>query len=283
MTTEGFSKELQEAIFGALPVFVIILGAEGNVIYHNRTAENVFKKSVLGMGYLQLFSVDNRTEEESTVCVSYESWVGNRCYFVTDFYTTTSVEGCCRVLIGEDVTNAKSYLLNFSNNAMIDQMTGCFNRQSGIDVLNEMICDIENEGGVFSVVFLDLDNLKAVNDNHGHIRGDDYIVSVCETIKACIRKSDIVARMGGDEFLIILPKCSESVTENIMKNVERRLEEINKNAASSEVVYRISYGMVEINEGNVQGSTFESILNAADSKMYFMKNNNKQEVRRGDR
>ena len=267
MDFDKISLELRETILGELSVFVIVFASdEGDIIYYNNKAKKVFDRELCGINYLELFGSEHRIEGEGKERVNYECWVSGRCYMVEDFYTTTQQEATCRTVLGQDITDIKNYLLNYSNNSMTDQMTGSFNRQAGMDVLNEMI----NEGGLFSVVFLDLDNLKDINDTFGHIRGDDYITTVCNTIKECIRKSDILSRMGGDEFLIILPKCDEVNAERIMKDVETKLEDLNKKLQLNGLVYRVSYGISEVRSSNTLD--MEQILHSADIKMYAMKN-----------
>lgn len=270
-------EELKEYILSELPVFVIAFGYDGQAIYNNRMAADVFKKEIIGLNYLELLDKEYRIPEETREKTRYECWVENKCYMVVDTFADILQVGGCRIIIGHDVTDVKNYLLNYSSNAMMDQMTGTFSRQAGLDVFNEILSDVHTEGGMFSVVFLDLDDLKYVNDNYGHAKGDDYIITVCNSIKACIRKSDIVARLGGDEFLIILPKCNLNNAERIMSDVVKKLNEVNETPSQEGAVYRISYGVTEVNSSALQ--TGEQILNSVDNKMYEMKNQNKSRRR----
>jgi hypothetical protein len=84
-----------------------------------------------------------------------------------------------------------------------DTMTGALNRRSGFEQLNILYQDFMKVGGNISICFSDINSLKEVNDNLGHESGDELILSVVNGIKAHIRQSDFIIRLGGDEFLII--------------------------------------------------------------------------------
>ena len=103
----------------------------------------------------------------------------------------------------------------------------------------------------------------------GHGFGDSLIRDVCDTIQEEIRETDVISRLGGDEFLVILPKCGIMEAEIIWNRVEERIKEIN-NSKMREYIISVSHGAVEY----ISGSRVDSdiLIELADKKMYEEKN-----------
>lgn len=121
-----------------------------------------------------------------------------------------------------------------------DELTGFFRR----DKLKEVSKDL------YTVAMLDINGLKHINDTYGHDSGDKYILSVCNDIKAHIRKnSDIIIRQGGDEFLVVFDNCSIEEAEEICKRFKN-----------------VSYGIG-------QNKNINEAIKQADKKMYINKRN----------
>lgn len=104
-----------------------------------------------------------------------------------------------------DITDRKLMEDKIAHMAYHDKLTGLPNRTLFIDRLKQTIADAERENNVPVLMFLDLDRFKPVNDRHGHHIGDLLLKAVADRIRGCLRKSDSVARVGGDEFIILLP------------------------------------------------------------------------------
>ena len=102
-----------------------------------------------------------------------------------------------------------------------DQMTGLYNRRY---FENEMERLSNSRMKPVSIIVADIDDLKVVNDNHGHKRGDEYIKSAAEIIESAVRKEDIAARIGGDEFAVILPYTEKKTAEKIIKRINNICE-----------------------------------------------------------
>ncbi|WP_052295962.1 GGDEF domain-containing protein [Pseudothermotoga thermarum] len=134
--------------------------------------------------------------------------------------------------------------------SITDSLTGAFNR----GVLNELQLDPGD-----TVVFVDLNDLKYINDTYGHDEGDKVLKLLVSTIKSNIRSNDIVVRMGGDEFLIILKNCPQEKAKEIMEKISRQFKE------SHPLKPTIAYGIKAF-----LGNLTETIR-TADSLMYQMK------------
>lgn len=91
--------------------------------------------------------------------------------------------------------------------AALDSLTGLYNRRSGEQRLASEILRADRTGRPLTILVLDLDGLKAINDKHGHAAGDELIRAFAQNLNRAIRGSDLAVRLGGDEFLVLLPDC----------------------------------------------------------------------------
>jgi len=158
--------------------------------------------------------------------------------------------------------------------ATVDTMTGVLNRRTGLAVLEEQMKLIQREKGILSVCFLDADNLKYVNDTYSHEEGDDLITIITDIIRSSIRRSDTLCRLGGDEFLIILPECSENEAEDLWNKIDKKITTFNKNGQKPYLI-SLSHGCAQFQwEENPLG---EKLLAAADKKMYEEKSKKKKQ------
>lgn len=106
-----------------------------------------------------------------------------------------------------------------------DTLTPLFNRRHFMDILDRWCWRAHRYGGEYGLLFIDVDNMKAVNDSHGHTAGDALLVEIAKALTAAIRRSDVAARIGGDEFAILLdnigPDHLPGKAERIVKSVAR--------------------------------------------------------------
>ncbi|HOL53666.1 MAG TPA: GGDEF domain-containing protein [Coprothermobacter proteolyticus] len=148
-----------------------------------------------------------------------------------------------------------------------DALTGLFNRNFGLEVLNRLWSDYERNGRSFSVIFMDVDNLKNVNDTLGHPVGDQVLRQVSFALKKHIRQSDFAVRWGGDEFIVIL-------LQSDLEGAEKVAERIKIELANSPMPVGVSYGIVEAKEV----TTLEDLLRTSDERMYLQKRNKKERL-----
>ncbi len=149
-----------------------------------------------------------------------------------------------------------------------DYLTGLYNRLYGNAKLAEYTENFKSQGVKFSIIMLDIDNFKYINDTHGHDCGDEVLKSIAKIMVSSTRHSDVVTRWGGEEFLIILPNAKiESavyVSEKIRKSIESyKMDTVGKITAS--------LGVAEIQEGE----SFENTIIRADEFLYQAKRNGK--------
>jgi len=107
--------------------------------------------------------------------------------------------------------------------AAFDIMTGVLNRRVGFEKLEDLLDAFSDSQNDLTICYVDINNLKVVNDSLGHKYGDELITSVSSTIKEHIRGADMVCRLGGDEFLVIFPNCSIDQAHQVMERIESNL------------------------------------------------------------
>lgn len=158
--------------------------------------------------------------------------------------------------------------------AMLDPMTECFNRRILDDLLNREVSRAQRYGMNLSVVMLDVDHFKAINDTCGHQAGDFVLRELSKILKSALRKSDYLIRYGGEEFVIILP---EILIENTLLVSERIRQAIaDHNFSFSGQVLRItsSFGISSFSNDK----TADDMIREADSMLYCSKKNGRNRV-----
>ena len=158
--------------------------------------------------------------------------------------------------------------------AMIDPLTGLFNRRAMDIHLNDLW---QTDDASLSILVLDIDHFKSINDTYGHAVGDVVIRNVAEALRKCIRGEDIAVRYGGEEFLVLLPNTplegAITVAESIRKRIEA-LRLVRKADNFALAPFTISLGVAQRRGGDDCDSLFER----ADKALYHAKSSGRNRV-----
>jgi len=138
-----------------------------------------------------------------------------------------------------------------------------------MELLENALKLAKRKGYPLSICFVDVNNLKFVNDTQGHQAGDKLIKDICDNLKLSLRASDVVVRLGGDEFLIVLPECSLKLAEEQWKRLKNRLKEINTTLPKDQYL-SVSYGFAEYIPDQEIPDLLEFVT-LADERMYAYK------------
>ena len=172
------------------------------------------------------------------------------------------------VAIFSDITEKKQADEQIWRHANYDHLTQLPNRRLFRDRLDQSVKTAHRTGEALALMFIDLDRFKEVNDTLGHDIGDQLLVEVAARIHQCVREMDTVARMGGDEFTVILPTISSAVYAG--KIARTIIEKLSEPFLISGALLSIS-ASIGISIYPTDGSTSEQLLKNADLSMYAAK------------
>lgn len=170
--------------------------------------------------------------------------------------------------ISTDITKQKENEVMIKKLAYYDQLTGFYNRKLFFERMEECLKVQEDEGNISSLMMLDFDNFKTINDTYGHYAGDKILKILSQRIKNVLRKYDMVCRYGGDEFLIFIPFIKEEkdavyVAERLIEKVKSPVK-INKDTINPSVSIGISIYPIH-------GKSSKELLVRADKALYDAK------------
>lgn len=153
-----------------------------------------------------------------------------------------------------------------------DPLTGVMNLRAFTGLVEYEIVRLRREGSPFSVAYIDLDNFKQVNDRYGHRQGDELLKAVVNCLTLNLRKTDAVARIGGDEFTVFFPSTDAQAVKVVTRKIREELSELSD---SNHWATTISMGVVTCTNGACK---LEDIISIADRLMYEVKNSGKDNV-----
>ncbi|HZB70453.1 MAG TPA: GGDEF domain-containing protein [Sphingomicrobium sp.] len=176
-------------------------------------------------------------------------------------------------LIGEierlraEVARLEAHVGQLDTLAHRDSLVHLPNRRSFLASLERLIARVERHGEPAAMLFVDVDGLKAINDEFGHKAGDDALIEVAQLLVASVRKTDCVARMGGDEFGILLDHADEAKAWNMALRVVETVvgSQFCVNGTCLPLSVAIGVGTIE------PGDTCQSVIERADKAMYRVK------------
>ena len=149
--------------------------------------------------------------------------------------------------------------------AYTDSLTHIYNRLHFAHFLDAEIDKAKRYGGKFSIIFFDLDHFKDVNDNHGHLVGDEVLECITDIVSKANRSADIFARYGGEEFIILTPETDLS---GALIHAERLRNDIARHNFKSVGQMTSSFGVTEFNPDS---DNVETLLERADKALYLAK------------
>lgn len=172
------------------------------------------------------------------------------------------------------ITNQLSFLER-THQALTDPMTGLYNRLYLNEYLEMLIERSKRYNEKFCLVVFDIDNLKNINDQYGHLAGDHIIKTFATDLQKSVRRSDVLARFGGDEFVAVYLMTDE-------EEISRKLNALNKHSVYEtndqefiELEYAFSFGISTFPH---DGLNYSDLINIADSRMYQTKIENKEKA-----
>ena len=182
--------------------------------------------------------------------------------FTADTFVIPTFAG---LLIGLILAQNKVLSTKLRGLAYTDSLTNIYNRLHFAHFLDAEIDRVKRYGGKFSIIFFDLDRFKEINDNYGHLTGDDILEQVTELVSKTNRNADIFARYGGEEFIILTPETDLS---GALIHAERLRNDIEKFEFKTVGHITSSFGVAEF---NAEKDDVDELLARADKALYMAK------------
>ena len=281
-------KEMETRLFGAVltaspdPIFVLDL--EGRFKYANTATTELFAlgtdaiigKTTFDLGFS--FAVDLQQNLEKVIAArttyrgkfihQFASGQGERFEYllapVVDEHKNTEATVC----IFRDVTEQARAEEQIWHNAHHDQLTGLPNRRLFLDRLEQEVKHSKRNNIPLAVFFMDLDGFKEVNDSFGHEAGDRLLSEVADRLVDCVREEDTVARMGGDEFTVLITAAKQRKDVELLAKTIKDTIEMPFEIAQRSVHISVSIGISFYPQ---DGTSPVALLEAADRAMYTSK------------
>jgi diguanylate cyclase (GGDEF)-like protein/PAS domain S-box-containing protein len=283
------SEEMFRTIFESSPIGIELYGPDGTLLHANGSCLDIFGvESVETVRGFNLFEDPNVSEEHRQGIrlgnpVRYETLFDfDRVRKLRLYETSRSGSAYLDVLITplhiggrgafhgylvhvQDITSRKIYENTLQELSLIDQLTGLYNRRGFLKLASQHAGIAGRNGTKMSVIFIDLNNMKRINDTHGHPEGDRALIQAAGALRKTFRTTDVLARWGGDEFAVLMVNAKDGSDDIADKRLERSIAEVNAEGLLKEPL-GLSWGIVRFDPELKE--SIEDVVARADREMY---------------
>jgi diguanylate cyclase (GGDEF)-like protein len=180
-------------------------------------------------------------------------------------------------LVGDRMTELELARKQAELLATIDQLTGIYNRRGLLQLAERELEMARRSGRTVSLIAFDLDRFKHINDRFGHAEGDRVLRETVVSVSQCVRASDLLGRIGGDEFLLVMPETTSKTAAEIAERLRKHIRE-SIAFSDREIKMTASFGVISTIE---TGNDLEKLQAAADSALYRAKKRGRNRVEVG--
>lgn len=160
--------------------------------------------------------------------------------------------------------------------AEVDSLTGAFNRRAFSERAQSVIAMALRHRRPLSVLMLDLDHFKSINDTHGHMAGDGFLTHVARTIQSQLRKADILCRWGGEEFLVVMPEADAPAVQQKAEQLRLAIaQDLVETGSGKAMQVTVSVGVAHLRDST---DALGDIIRRADAMMYLAKTSGRNQV-----
>ncbi|VBB08656.1 nucleotide cyclase [Lucifera butyrica] len=269
----------RQAVFQRLSDGVLVFDREGCLADFNAAGSRAFPElrgGTKGKAGIRLFCeypammniLAGPTDEQSTIWLEPDGGKINFQLQRIELYDRKGSVAGFMVLL-RDITHFSAIMEGLQLQATIDPLTKAWNRYRWQADGEALLSQARWQQGVISLIIMDMDNFKLINDTHGHRSGDAVLAQFALTCQQNLRVQDIFGRYGGDEFVIILPGMNRSGAVELAERLKRAVESMTVEAGEKKIKITASFGVVT----EQQGSTvhLEEIIEKADQALYKAK------------
>ncbi|MGI2176300.1 GGDEF domain-containing protein [Shewanella ulleungensis] len=159
--------------------------------------------------------------------------------------------------------------------AMTDSLTNCLNRRGFYVHAKQQILELQKQAQHVCLIYCDIDKFKAINDRYGHAGGDQVLVSISQMIKQHIKKDDLLGRMGGEEFVILIGRTCYDDAKSVAERLRSIINDTPIQYGELHISITASFGVVELSSQDV---SVEQAINLADKALYQAKSSGRNKV-----
>ncbi len=266
------TRKLYETIAEQSESIIVVLDKEGHVIFANSQAKRLFnleETKELEDLFLIFSELATINKGEKTFLPEFKLKDGS----FLNLWLIPIEENKKILLIGYDITHFKKEKEKLLEKAIKDKLTKLYNRDY-LEIYFRKILPKIKKGDIYCLIFIDLDDLKKINDKYGHLIGDKVLENFAITILKSIRQKDIAVRFGGDEFVLLINGDLE-ITKRIAERIQENLQEIEINLPSETIKPTASIGITIIDPSK----DMETIIKEADKAAYDAKKYGKNRIK----
>jgi two-component system, cell cycle response regulator len=172
------------------------------------------------------------------------------------------------------------YQRKLAEGALLEPLTGLYNRRHFMERLTAEIAAADRHGRAVALLLLDVDHFKQLNDERGHLAGDEALKTLGQTLRAVVRKEDVVARFGGEEFVVLARETSLAGAKALAERIRRAVSKSRANFDGQELALTVSIGVTvaTTHEAYEAGRSEQALLARADRALYKAKESGRNMV-----
>lgn len=270
----------------------LVIDNQGNVQLSSQGAEDLLgyaADAIIGQSCIFLYPKDamtpdrigDRLKEADYTGVSFDEGWMQRCDG-THFWghsVITPVDAAlragCYSLIIRDITQSRESIESLLRAANSDELTGVSNRRAFYEAADLELARYARKPRPISLLLIDIDHFKQVNDTYGHLVGDQVIRNLATVLRRSVRAIDVVARLGGEEFAVMLPSTAPDLAVIIGERIRQNVEAERVKTPDDEILYTISVGVALV-QPEMSGTN--ELIAAADAALYAAKRGGRNKV-----
>ncbi|MEJ5361788.1 MAG: diguanylate cyclase [Spirochaetota bacterium] len=262
----------RDLVFEDIYDAAFVLDNNGIIIDYNRSAENILssKESIIGKNINDVLNELSSSMDATQLQIVTETTINDRIYNIQNIpLTSIKNKPMGYIFLLRDITEYRMMAEELQKLAITDELTGIYNRRKFNEVSLKEFIRAKRNKTTLSIILMDIDHFKIVNDKYGHATGDDVLKTIAKSISASLRSLDIFARYGGEEFIICLPETNIVAAQKVAERIRLCINELTfHDEQKNEFKISLSLGISQIKE---YSETIEDIIRYADKALYEAK------------
>lgn len=276
---------IKSVAFSKIKEGIIVIDDKNRLIDFNNAAKEVFNSLKVANIGLDITTFENMKEivehksnpfEMKVIQDEHEKYYEFR---TTDLTEKNRIVGY--VFFIRDITKQREMIKKLDTMASYDDLTKVYNRRRLMEEGEKELLRVKRYKSVLSVLMIDIDFFKNVNDRYGHLAGDEVIKAVINACKERIRGTDVIGRYGGEEFMIILPEADLENALSIAEHIRKHIEDMEIMICKNTIKITVSIGVASTADNNEEINIM-NIINRADLALYNAKSNGRNRVSSGN-